>query len=141
MSEKRKLELTKILISSVIFIFAIMTLIEGGSTYFKYSLQEMVEHKIVPFVLIFNLMSAFVYISIGLGIMMEKDWVRFLSAALVTSIVMVYAGLALHISQGGDYMERTVYAMAIRLTFWVIISIWIWRKKPIEKQILAQVSF
>ena len=129
MSNKQKKPILSMIIALFVLLFGIATLVEGGGNIFRYSTSEMVEKQIVPFILIFNFISAFVYFIVFWGIFKDKEWTKIFSMFLVISIAIAYIFFGFHVYQGGTYLQRTAYAMPIRLIFWIFITVWIWRKK------------
>lgn len=115
--------------SLAVFLFGVMTLAEGGSTFFRYSFAEMVQNNIVPFVLTFNFFSGFVYLFIAMGIFQERIFVRFqvlrIARYLLIAIALVFAGLGIYIFSGGAFMKHTVITMTVRLSFWITINVWL----------------
>jgi len=125
----KSLSFSKVVVSLLILVFGLMTLVEGGQTLLRTPLAEMPAQKIVPFVLIFNAASGFVYLALFWGVFRDKAWAKPLSLGLVISIALVFLAFGIHVSQGGEFMTRTPYAMTIRLTFWILVTAWIWKRK------------
>ncbi len=80
----------------------------------------------VPFVVVFNGIAGFVYITAGGGLFKRKPWAVKLAAAIAGSTLVVYGLFGLHVNSGGLYEMQTVVAMAVRSGLWTLITIGSW---------------
>ena len=77
----------------------------------------------VPFVLWFNFCAGFVYILAGWGLLRRRPWAVHASIFLASSTALIAAAFGAYVLGGGAFEVRTVGAMAIRLLFWIAVSV------------------
>jgi hypothetical protein len=56
-----------------------------------------------------------------------RSWSAWMSILLAGSIVIVYAVFGFHVLNGGEYEMRTVIAMFIRSSIWIMIAVFSWQ--------------
>ena len=98
--------------------FGLATLFEGGHVLFGGPAARAAAGNVVPFVLGFNFAAGFVYLLAGGAILARRTWAVRVAVALAATSLLVFAGLGVHILQGGAYEVRTVVAMTLRSGFW-----------------------
>ena len=111
-----------IIAAVVAVIFGGMTLFSGGSVLFIDGPARAAAGNYVPFVLWFNFIAGFAYILAGVGLFLWRDWAVNLAMLIAVATLLVFAGFGLHIWLGGDYEQRTIGAMTLRSTVWLIIA-------------------
>ncbi|MGA9090488.1 MAG: hypothetical protein WB420_15435 [Bradyrhizobium sp.] len=79
--------------------------------------------NVVTFVLWFNFIAGFGYLTAGLGLLLWKRWAAQLSAGIAVSTLAVFAAFGLHVASGGAFEARTVGAMTLRSLVWVVIAL------------------
>ena len=102
-------------------LFGLLTIVSGGSTLFNAEAQQAAGNT-VGFVLWFNFLAGFAYVIAGVGLWRMQRWAMWLSLAIATASLIVFAAFGLHILTGGSYEMRTVAAMSLRTVVWFIIS-------------------
>ena len=102
-------------------VFGLLTIISGGSVLFTTGAQQLAGNT-VGFVLWFNFLAGFAYVIAGVGLWRRLRWAMWLSVAIATASLIVFAAFGLHILSGGSYEMRTVAAMSLRTVVWLIIS-------------------
>ena len=115
-------------IAVVAVLFGILTIKSGGQVLFGDELYRVAAGDYVPFVLWFNFVAGFVYLVAGVGIALRKQWAVWLSLLIAASTLLVFAAFGLHVFGGGAYETRTVAAMTLRSTVWMVISILVCRR-------------
>ncbi|MCG6534411.1 MAG: hypothetical protein L7F78_06900 [Syntrophales bacterium LBB04] len=100
-------------------VFGVLTIKEGGSVLFGGAEAG----AYVPFVLWFNFLAGFVYIITAVGLWLHKSWAALLSVLLASTTAMVFAAFVIHVTSGGAYEMRTVWAMTLRTSVWTVIAI------------------
>lgn len=108
--------------SLIAIIFGIATIKSGGSVLFIDGEARLAAGNYVPFVLWFNFSAGFVYIITGVALWLLRPWSAWLSLLLAGSTLLVFVAFGLHVLNGGDYETRTVIAMTLRSTIWVMIA-------------------
>ena len=120
---------TWIIIASITAVlFGIMTIKSGGTALFTEAGQKGAGNY-VPFVLWFNFIAGFAYVLAGVALFRLKSCSRRLATVIAGSTVIVFIIFGIHIFAGGTYELRTVAAMTIRSTLWIIIAISALRSK------------
>lgn len=109
-------------VSVIVILFGLITLKEGGSVALNIGTARVDAGNYVPFVVWFNFLSGFVYITAGIGLWFKKTWASKLSIFLLSSILAVYTLLFIHILGGGLYETRTVFAMGFRALIWGVTA-------------------
>tara|TARA_R110000782_G_scaffold13611_2_gene40059 strand:- start:1691 stop:2125 length:435 start_codon:yes stop_codon:yes gene_type:complete len=108
-------------------LFGLMTLREGGAVLFVDGPARLAAGQYVPFVLWFNFIAGFFYVAAGLGLWRQNKWAARLAFAITAATLFVFAAFGWHVLSGGEYEMRTVVAMTLRSTIWLIISAIAWR--------------
>ncbi len=108
-------------VSIFVILFGALTLKEGGSVLFFDGPARKAAGNYVPFVLWFNFCAGFAYIAAGIGLLLLRKWSIQLAGLIAISTLLVFAAFGVHIAMGGTYEIRTVVAMTLRSTVWVVI--------------------
>ena len=111
-------------ISSIVAVlFGILTIKSGGMVIFTEGEAHQAAGNYVPFVLWFNFLAGFTYITAGLGLWFYKPWATGLAIVIALATVLVFAAFGIHVLMGGNYEVRTVMAMSLRSTVWIGIAL------------------
>ena len=102
-------------------IFGLLTIISGGRTLIDVEAQQRAGNY-VAFVLWFNFVAGFAYVSAGVGLWFQQRWAVWLSFAIAAATLLIFAAFGLQIWRGGSYEMRTVAAMGLRALTWLAIS-------------------
>ena len=116
-----------IVTAAVAVLFGILTIKSGGSVLFVDGAARVAAGNYVPFVLWFNFLAGFAYILAGAGLFLWRGWAVNLSMLIVIATLIVFAAFGLTILFGGDYEPRTIAAMTLRSSVWLVIA-WLSRK-------------
>lgn len=112
-----------VVVASIVAIgFGIVTLLSGGQVLFGSDATRAAAGNVVAFVLWFNFITGALYVVVGAGLLMRRDWAAKAAVLLSIAIASVGVALAAHIISGGHYETRTVAAMTLRLLVWLIIA-------------------
>lgn len=114
-------------VALVALLFGIMTIKAGGQVLFGGEAYRIAAGNYVPFVLWFNFLAGFVYLLAGVGVILRKPWSVWLSLAIALATLLVFATLGAHIFTEGAYESRTVAAMTLRSTVWIVIFVFLYR--------------
>ena len=101
-------------------VFGTATLIEGGHVLFGGPAARAEAGNVVDFVLTFNFGAGFAYVLTGGATLARRPWAVWIARALAVATLLVFAAFGAHVLQGGAYERRTVIAMTLRSTFWVV---------------------
>ena len=116
--------------SVVAILFGMATIKEGGTVLFTEAGQKSAGNY-VPFVLWFNFIAGFAYIAAGIALYKLKTCSRRLVLVIAISTSIVFILFGLHILNGGAYEIRTVAAMTIRSSLWILIAATVLRTKAL----------
>jgi len=110
-------------ITIIAIAFGLLTIKAGGSVLFIDGTAREEAGNYVPFVLWFNFLAGFAYLIAGAGLFLKKRWGAWSALSIAVATIIVFALLGLHILNDGLYEFRTVMAMSLRTTVWVLISV------------------
>jgi len=98
--------------------FGVLTVLTGGMT-----LAGRVEMgTVVWFVLWFNFMAGFAYVLGGVLLWRRSSYAFLVAFLICVATLLVFATFGLYAASGGDFEIRTVGALTVRSTFWIIMS-------------------
>ena len=119
------------LMAVVAIIFGGLTLFSGGSTLFIPQVNAAAGNYI-GFVLWFNFLAGFAYIGAGLLLLRWNFCAVRLSAVIAGATLAVFLAMGIYVTQfDGAYEAKTVGAMVLRSSVWVLIAVvarGYWRK-------------
>lgn len=108
-------------------LFGLLTIREGGAVLFIDGAARQAAGNYVPFVLWFNFMAGFVYVVAGFGLWFRQYWAAWTAVGIAAATIAVFVAFGWHVISGGAYEFRTVIAMALRSSIWVLIAVVCWR--------------
>lgn len=103
-------------------VFGLMTLKSGGEVLFIDGAGRAAAGDYVPFVLWFNFLAGFAYVATAVAVFMWRPGAARLALLIAVLTLLVFAAFGVHILNDGAYETRTVGAMALRSTVWVVIA-------------------
>lgn len=103
-------------------LFGIATIFSAGSVLFGPEAARVAAGDIVPFVVWFNLIAGFAYVTAALGIWQGRPWAARLAVGIAVATALVAVGFAWVTYQGAAFEMRTVGALALRVAVWTLIS-------------------
>jgi hypothetical protein len=109
-----------LLASPVAVLFGAVTVGVGGMTLFGAPTGSA---NIVPFVLWFNFIAGFAYMTAGVGLLWWKRWAAWLSVLIAAATILVFAAFGVHVLAGGAFEIRTVGAKTLRAAVWTAIAV------------------
>lgn len=113
-------------VSVIAALFGLMTIKSGGAVLFVEGEARNAAGNYVPFVLWFNFLAGFVYITAAIGIVLQQKWAAHLAILLAASTLIVFALFGIQIFNGNEYETRTVAAMTLRSSIWTAIATYTW---------------
>jgi len=111
------------LMSLIAVVFGLVTIKAGGMVLFTEGEAHQAAGDYVPFVLWFNFIAGFAYITAGIGLWLQRSWAALLAMLVAVFTVLVFIALGVHIYAGGAYEMRTVGAMSMRSIVWASIAL------------------
>ncbi len=113
-----------VLIAAVVaVVFGTVTLFSGGSVLFIDGTARAAAGNYVPVIVWFNFFAGLAYFIAGIGLYLWRGWAVKLSMFIFIATLLAFAGLAIHILFDGMYEMRTVGAMTLRSSVWLIIAL------------------
>jgi hypothetical protein len=109
-------------------VFGVLTLKSGGSVLFIDGEARQAAGHYVPFVLWFNFLAGFVYLYTAASLWLMRSLAARLSIILFVATLFVFVIFGFYILNGGEYEMRTVMAMTLRSTVWLIIAVYCWNR-------------
>lgn len=103
--------------------FGALTIKSGGFVIFIDGPARLAAGNYVNFVVWFNFIAGFFYIVAGLGFLLNKKWTAKLATTIAASTLLIFAAFGVHILMDGSYEMRTVMAMTLRSTIWIVFAI------------------
>lgn len=113
--------------TAVAVLFGLLTIKSGGTVLFIDGEFREQAGNYVPFVVWFNFMAGFAYVTAGVGLWLRQRWAAGLAALIALATLTVFALFALHIFDGGSYEQRTVIAMSARSLVWLSIALFAYK--------------
>ncbi|MBN7761831.1 hypothetical protein JYP52_11835 [Nitratireductor aquibiodomus] len=104
--------------AAVATVFGLLTILSGSRALFGG--VEM--GAAVPFVLWFNFLAGFAYVLAGIGLWLGARWAPMLSLGIALATVAVFAAFLWHVGTGGAWEARTMGAMILRSSIWIMIA-------------------
>ena len=108
-------------------LFGLMTIRQGGAVLFGDDAARAAAGNFVPFVLWFNFLAGFAYVTAGIGLWIRRIGAVYLAFGISLATLIVFAGFGWYALTGGAYETRTVAAMTLRSTVWLVIALTGWR--------------
>lgn len=102
--------------------FGLLTIKEGGTVIFGDDAARVAAGNYVPFVVWFNFLAGFAYVTAGIGLWLQQRWAVWLAAGIAVATALTFAALGMHIYAGEAYEQRTVFAMSLRTLVWLTIT-------------------
>lgn len=109
-------------VTAIAVVFGLLTIKSGGTVLFVDGEARQQAGNYVPFVLWFNFLAGFAYLTAGIGLWKKQRWAAWLAIMIAAASVLVFVLLGLHINSGGPYEMRTVIAMGMRCSIWTAIG-------------------
>ncbi|MEZ5549990.1 MAG: hypothetical protein R3E82_03795 [Pseudomonadales bacterium] len=117
-------------------LFGLMTIREGGAVLFVDGMARLAAGDYVPFVLWFNFLAGFTYVVAGVGLWFRRQWAARVALGIAMATLIVFAAFGWHTGSGGAFETRTVVAMTLRSTTWLVITAtgwWALLKDPTQQ--------
>ena len=116
-----------IIVPAIIAIaFGVLTIYSGSAILVSDGPERAAAGAYVPFVLWFNVFAGLAYIIAGIGLYNWRRWAVYLSILVAVATLLVFAAFGVHIMRGGSYEVRTIVAMSLRSTVWLINASFAW---------------
>ncbi len=98
--------------------FGVLTLVASSRVLFGSAAARAAEGDYVPFVLWFNFLAGFAYVTAGVALGLARPWAARLALGIAAATALVYAAFGAHVLLGGRFTLHTAQAMAVRTVAW-----------------------
>jgi len=109
-------------------LFGAITLFKAGGVLFGPPSARDAVGNFVPFVVQFNFIAGVFYVIAGIGIYLMRGWAIVVSALISVATILTATVFARYSLAGGAYETQTVGALAIRIGFWILVTLILWRR-------------
>ena len=116
-------------VAALAMVFGIMTVFSGGNVLFGPDEARQAAGSYVPFVVWFNFLAGFVYVTAGLGIWLRQSWALGLAVFIAAATFLVALAFGFLVLRGDAFEMRTIGALALRVGVWMAISMALARAK------------
>ena len=111
------------ILAALAAVFGILTIFSGGNVLFGPDEARAAAGNYVGFVLWFNFLAGWVYVLAAIGLWLGRAWALRLAALIAIATSLAALGFVAVALSGTAFEPRTVGAMAIRVTFWVVVVV------------------
>ena len=121
------MKLTQKIVITILMIFGLLTLFVSSSVIFDlFGIREK-EGNFVQFIVWANFFCSLLYLVAVWGFIKRYSWTTYLLAIATLIVLISFAGLLIHINQGGIYETKTIFAMLFRITITIVFTIFSWK--------------
>ena len=107
----------------VLILFGLATVFAGGSVILDLFGMREKEGNYVLLVVWANVISGFLYLVASYGFFKRETWTSMVLSIATWILIAAFAGLLIHIQNGGIYENKTIGAMIFRLSLTIGILI------------------
>ena len=110
-------------VAIVAIVFGVLSIFSGGRSLFGSAAAQAAVGDAVPFVLWFNFLAGFLYVIAGMGLYQWRRWAAPFALFIASATVVVMFAFGVVVVLGNAFEMRTVGAMLLRSTVWIVIAI------------------
>lgn len=103
--------------------FGALTVFSGGRALFGDAQAQAAVGHAVGFVLWFNFLAGFAYMAVGVALWRRWPRAQWAASLIALATACVAVAFGVHVIGGGAFETRTAGALALRLGFWILISL------------------
>ena len=115
-------------VAAVALAFGLVTIISGGRVLFGDETARLAAGNYLPFVVWFNFLAGFAYVTAAVGLATRQPWAPRLALAIATATALAFLVFGLFILAGTPFESRTAAAMTLRTALWAGIA-WFARRQ------------
>ena len=115
-------------IALLAMVFGLATLFSSSNVLFGANEARALAGAYVPFVVWFNFIAGFLYVFVAIGIWLGRNWALGLSAFIAAATAVAALAFGFQVIQGGAFEMRTVGALTLRVGFWTVIALLLFRR-------------
>ena len=109
-------------VAAIAWVFGLATIVSGGRVLFGDEPARLAAGNYLPFVVWFNFLAGFAYVTAAVGLATRQPWAPRLALAIATTTALVFLVFGLFILVGTPFEARTAVAMTLRTAFWAGIA-------------------
>jgi hypothetical protein len=102
-------------------LFGLFTISSGGAVLFDNATRQATGNY-VDFIVWFNFLAGFAYVTAGIGLWRWQHWAIWLSLSIAAATLLAFIAFGLYVQGGGSSELRTVAAMSGRTLAWSLIT-------------------
>lgn len=122
------------ILAGLLSVFALLTLFLSSSILFDLFGIRAKEGNYVLIVVWANFICSLLYLAAAYGLVKLKSWPYKILIIAVVVLIIAFAGLLIHISQGGLYESKTIGALVFRISVTLLFAFFCYRGLRVEKQ-------
>lgn len=103
-------------------VFGLLTVYSGGQVLFGDTAAREAAGNFLPFVVWFNFIAGFAYVTTSVGLLTAQRWAPRLALIVAAATALVFLAFGAFVLAGSLFEIRTVGAMALRTAVWVGIA-------------------
>ncbi len=115
-------------------VFGVMTVFSGGNVLFGPMKAQEMAGNFISFVVWFNFLAGFLYITAAVGIWLGKSWALPMSIFIAAATVLIGLAFGFQVMQGAEFEMRTVGALILRAGLWTAIAMVLGKAKPTSRE-------
>lgn len=122
--------------AAIILLFSLITIFTSAAVLFDLFGVREKQGNFVFFVVASNFIIGISYLWTVYGFFKEKKWTTFLLTIILSVLIISFSALLIHISSGGIYEMKTIYAMIFRISITLLFTVisWLFISREKEKK-------
>jgi hypothetical protein len=109
-------------VAAIALAFGLVTISSGGRVLFGDEPARLAAGNYLPFVVWFNFLAGFAYVTAAAGLATRQSWAPRLALAIAAATALVFLAFGLFILAGTPFESRTASAMTLRTALWAGIA-------------------
>lgn len=109
-------------VAAVALVFGLATIVSGGKVLFGGEEARQAAGNYMPFVVWFNFLAGFAYVTAAVGLVRRQLWAARLALGIAAATALVFVYFGLFVLTGVSFELRTVGALTLRTLLWTGIA-------------------
>lgn len=109
-------------VAALALVFGLATIVSGGKVLFGGEAARQAAGNYMPFVVWFNFLAGFAYVTAAVGLVRRQLWAARLSLGIAAATALVFTYFGLFVLMGVSFELRTVGALTLRMVLWTGIA-------------------
>lgn len=115
-------------IAAFALIFGVITIFSAGRVLFGDEAARQAAGNYLPFVVWFNFLAGFAYVTAATGLATRQAWTARLALIIAVATALVFFYFGLFVLTGVPFEIRTVGALTLRTALWAGITWFAWSR-------------